>query len=172
MVFFLAMASVTSAFDTQPLREIRLGVAAHDVDGLWSGESQEKGPNLCLEMLFDRSLFQLFSVTAYPNLGLSLNTRGDTSKAYAGFLLQWEPAVTFFFATGLGLAVHDGERDTASADRKSLGSRILFRVPIEIGFAVTPQHRIVVAFDHISNAYLASPNEGLDTLGLFYAYRF
>jgi hypothetical protein len=166
------MAAGASAFSAHPFREIRLGVTAHDVDGLWSGESKEKGPNLCLEMLFNRSLFHLFSAAAYPNLGLSLNTRGDTSKVYAGLLLQWEPASTFFFSTGLGLAVHDGERNTALADRKSLGSRILFRVPIEIGYGVTPHHRIVVAFDHISNAYMASPNEGLDSLGLFYAYRF
>jgi hypothetical protein len=27
-------------------------------------------------------------------------------------------------------------------------------------------------FDHISNAYLASPNEGMDTLGVRYGYQF
>jgi hypothetical protein len=30
----------------------------------------------------------------------------------------------------------------------------------------------LVTFDHISNAELASPNEGLDTLGVRYGYRF
>jgi hypothetical protein len=155
-----------------PVGELRVGVAAHDVDGLWSGESREKGPDLCMEVIFSRPLFDLFSATAYPNAGVSLNTRGDTSKIYGGFLLQWETASAFFFSTGLGLALHNGERDTDSAGRKSLGSRVLFRVPIEIGFAVNRHHRIILAFDHVSNAYLASPNEGMDSLGLVYGYRF
>ncbi|MCB2146259.1 MAG: acyloxyacyl hydrolase [Deltaproteobacteria bacterium] len=155
-----------------PVRALRVGLAAHDVDGLWSGESRENGPDLCAEVIFNRPLFHLLSATAYPNTGASLNTRGNTSKIYGGFLLQWEPDSAFFFSTGVGLALHDGRRDTDSADRKSLGSRVLFRVPIEIGYAVNRHHRIILAFDHISNAYLASPNEGMDTLGLLYGYRF
>jgi hypothetical protein len=27
-------------------------------------------------------------------------------------------------------------------------------------------------FDHVSNAYLAEPNDGLDTIGIRYIYRF
>jgi lipid A 3-O-deacylase len=176
MVFVLVMAAGGYAFDQSspdgPVREVRVGLGAHDVDGLWSGESKEKGPDLCAEVIFNRALFHLLSAPAYPSLGVSLNTRGDTSKVYGGFLLQWESSSAFFFSAGLGLALHDGECDTDSADRKSLGSRVLFRIPIEIGYAVNRQHRIILAFDHISNAYLASPNEGMDTLGLVYGYRF
>jgi lipid A 3-O-deacylase len=29
-----------------------------------------------------------------------------------------------------------------------------------------------ILFDHVSNAYLANPNEGMDTLGIVYGYRF
>lgn len=176
LALFIMMAGGGYAFDPASpadlVREIRVGVAAHDVGGLWSGESKEKGPDLCAEVIFKRSLFRLLCATAFPNVGVSLNTRGDTSKVYGGFLLQWEPASALFFSTGLGLALHDGKRDTDSADRKSLGSRVLFRIPIEIGYAVNPRHRIMLAFDHVSNAYLASPNEGMDTLGLVYGYRF
>jgi lipid A 3-O-deacylase len=152
--------------------EVRIGLAAHDVDGLWSGESKEDGPDICAEVIFNRKLAHLFSLAAYPHLGASVNTRGDTSKIYGGVLVQWEPAADFFFSTGLGIAVHDGKRDTHSADRKSLGSRVLFRIPIEFGYAINYHHRVALAFDHISNAYLASPNEGMDTLGLVYGYRF
>ena len=49
---------------------------------------------------------------------------------------------------------------------------MLFRIPIEVGYAVSRHHRVVLAFDHISNAYLASPNEGMDTIGLMYGYQF
>ena len=155
-----------------PVRAIRVGALAHDVDGLWSGESKEKGPDLCAEVIFNPTLFRLLSATAYPNIGASLNTRGDTSKVYGGFLLQWEPDSAFFFSTGLSLALHDGNRDTDSANQKSLGSRVLFRIPIEIGYAFDRHHRIILAFDHASNAGLASPNEGMDTLGLVYEYRY
>ena len=174
--FFFIMAGGGYAFDQTTsagiVREIRVGLAVHDVDGLWSGESKEKGSDFCAEVIFNRPLFHLLSATAYPNVGASLNARGDTSKIYGGFLLQWETASDFFFSTGLGLALHDGKRDTDSADRKSLGSRVLFRIPIEIGYAVNHRHRIMLAFDHVSNAYLVAPNEGMDTLGLVYGYRF
>jgi len=164
------------AFDltspTGPVREIRVGLAAHDVDGLWSGNSKEKGPNLCAEVIFNHALFHLLSASAHPNVGASLNTRSDTSKVYGGLLLQWELDSGFLFATGLGLALHNGKRDTDSADKKSLGSPVLFRVPIEVGYAFDRHHRLMLAFDHVSNGYLTSPNEGMDTLGLIYGYRF
>jgi hypothetical protein len=170
------MAAGAYAFDqpspTGPVRAFRVGMLAHDVDGLWSGESKEKGPDLCAEVIFNRSLFHLLSATAYPNAGASFNTRGDTSKVYGGFLLQWEPESVFFFSTGLGLALHNGQLDTNSANQKALGSRVLFRIPIEIGYTVNHHHRIILAFDHVSNAGLASPNEGMDTLGLVYEYRY
>jgi lipid A 3-O-deacylase len=167
---WLMMTGSGIAFDqppsTGPVRELRVGALAHDVDGLWSGDAKEAGPDFCLEVLFNRRLFDLLSATAYPDAGASLNTRGDTSKIYGGFLLQWEPTLSaFFFSTGLGLSLHNGNLDTDSTDRKSLGSRVLFRIPIEIGYVVNPHHRIILAFDHVSNAGLASPNEGLDSLG-------
>ena len=175
-LFLLAVVDEGCAFDDPSIRglirELRCGVAAHDVDGLWSGSSKEKGPDIHVEALFNRPLFRLFSATAYPNGGASINTRGDTSKIFGGLLLQWEPSGSFFFSTGIGLVLHNGKRDTASTDRKSLGSRLLFRIPVEIGYAITRHHRVMILFDHVSNAYLASPNEGMDTLGILYGYRF
>jgi lipid A 3-O-deacylase len=176
IILNLMMAGGGYAFDQPspagPLREIRFGLAAHDVDGMWSGDSKEKGPDLCAEVVFNHALFRLLSAAAHPNAGVNLNTQGDTSKVYAGFLLQWELDSSFFFSTGLGLALHNGKRNTDSADKKPLGSWVLFRIPIEFGFALSRHHRILFAFDHVSNAGLASPNEGMDTLGLIYGYRF
>lgn len=175
MLMLLATGGA-SAFDDPPpagrIRELRVGLAAHDVDGLWSGDSKEKGPDLCAEVVFNRPLFNLFHSVAYPNAGATINTRGDTSKIFGGFRLEWRLLPPIMVATGLGLALHSGERDTDQPDRKSLGSPVLFRVPIEIGWVFHPRHRVVVAFDHISNAYLFSPNQGMDTLGLIYGYRF
>lgn len=181
-VFVLTVLAVPAvsdcgyAFDAPtpagPIKEIRFGLAAHDVDGLWSGASKEDGADLIAEVIFRRSLFRLFSATAYPQLGASINTRGYTSQVYGGLVLRWELPAAFFFSTGCGLALHNGERDTTASDQKSLGSRVLFRIPIEIGYAVNRHHCVGLEFAHVSNAYLASPNEGLDTIGLVYGYRF
>lgn len=177
-LFFLLTTIIGSgyAFDDSssdgPIRELRLGVAAHDVDGLWSGDSYEDGVDILAGMVFNRPLFHLFSGRAYPEVGASINTHGDTSKIFGGLLLQWELPGPFFFATGAGLALHNGKRDTNQPDRKSLGSRVLFRIPIEIGIALYRHHRFMIVFDHVSNAGLEQPNEGLDTLGVMYGYRF
>ena len=67
---------------------------------------------------------------------------------------------------------YDGKLDTKRRDRKSLGSRILFHIPIELGLEIKKHHRVSLFFDHVSNAYLADKNDGLDTLGVRYGYKF
>ena len=177
----IALAGVTAATragaqEGEPgrfaIREVRGGVLAHDVGGLWSGFRREDGVDLNLEVTFAKPALAVLGGTVRPNIGGSLNNQGDTSKLYAG--LYWEIAAAngVFFDLSLGAALHDGARRTTNPNRKQLGARVLFRIPIEIGFAVTPQHRLSVLFDHLSNGYLAAPNEGLDTLGVRYGYRF
>jgi hypothetical protein len=62
--------------------------------------------------------------------------------------------------------------DSGEPDRKQLGSRVLFRIPFEFGITLRGPHSFSILFDHMSNAYLARPNSGMDTLGIRYAYRF
>jgi hypothetical protein len=152
------------------LSEIRMGILAHDVP-IWSRTSEEGGVDFNAEFIFGYPDFSLFSGILRTNLGFSLNSRGDTSKIYSGLLWEyiWDSGI--FIDLGLGLAVHDGKLDNGD-DRKQLGSRILFRIPIEIGLLFARRHGISIMFDHVSNAYLAEPNEGLDTIGLRYSYRF
>lgn len=154
------------------LAELRLGLAAHDVDGLWSGQREEKGFDVHVEAVFRRPLVSFWSGVVRPNLGVSINNRGFTSQAYAGALWTRVSDSGWSLGLGLGLSVHDGKRETAREHRKQLGSRVLFRIPIELGYAVGERHRIALTFAHVSNAGLASENEGLDTLGLTYGYRF
>ena len=154
------------------LHGIRAGVLAHDVDDLWSGTRKEGGVDLNSEIIFSRPSFSLMSGNLRPNLGLSINTQGDTSKLYGGILWELETKSGIFFNLGVGVAVHNGELDTNQEDKKSLGSRVLLRIPIEIGYSIAKHHQISILFDHISNAFLVDPNEGLDTLGLRYGYRF
>ena len=182
VVFVILFTAVTtSATEPEPmstkngaawLHAIRTGVLKHDVDDLWSGTRKEGGVDLNAEIIFNRPSFSLLSGNVRPNLGASINTQGDTSKLYGGIL--WELAMKsgIFLNLGIGAAVHNGELDTSQEDKKSLGTRVLFRIPIEIGYSLSEHHQISILFDHVSNAFLVDPNEGLDTLGLRYGYRF
>lgn len=154
------------------LYEIRVGVLAHDVDGLRSGLRKEGGVDFNAEIIFRHPSFPLLLGTVRPNSGLSINNRGDTSKVYGGLLWEIEMESGMFLSLGIGVAVHDGELETSEEDKKGLGSRVLFRIPIEFGYELNRRHRVSIGFDHVSNAYLAHPNEGLDTFGLRYGYRF
>jgi hypothetical protein len=148
------------------------GVLAHDVGGLWSGTREEDGVDINGEIVFCRSGIPVLAGTLRPNLGLSVNSQGDTSKLYGGVLWEIKTQSGVFVAAGLGAAAHNGELDTDDEDKKSLGSRVLFRIPIEFGYQLDAHHSLSILFDHVSNAGLASPNEGLDTIGIRYGYVF
>ncbi|HKI82274.1 MAG TPA: acyloxyacyl hydrolase, partial [Pseudodesulfovibrio sp.] len=108
-----------------------------------------------------------------PHLGATVNTDGNTSHAYAG--LTWELPLfsTGFFVDGnLGLSVNNGRRDTDDTDRKSLGSPVLFRLGAALGYNLTEKVNVSLQFEHMSNAYLANENEGMDNFGLRLGYRF
>ncbi len=145
---------------------LRFGVLAHDVGGLWSRSRAEGGADLNAEILFERPGSEILGGKVLSSVGGSLNLEGQTSKAYAGLLWERLFGEGFFFNTGVGLALHDGRLDTGDPNRKSLGGRVLFRVPFEAGVILSPRYRLSLFFDHVSNGYLAHPNEGLDTLGL------
>lgn len=172
MVAVDAAAQTRSGADDGLLRELRVGVLAHDVGGLWSGFRREDGADFNLEATFKRPSWSFWSGDVVPNIGISINDGGDTSKIYAGVLWEVGGRRGVIFNVGVGGAVHNGELETRDPNKKELGSHVLFRIPIEIGYAFAHHHRISVLFDHISNAFLADPNEGMDTLGIRYGYRF
>ena len=66
----------------------------------------------------------------------------------------------------------DFEDDLDLADRKALGSRILFHIPLELGLRLDDRNSVSVYFEHVSNGNLADANEGLDAIGLRYGRRF
>lgn len=152
------------------LDEIKTGLLYHDT-GFWGGSGTESGIDVNLELIFSPTA-ELAAGRLRPNLGLTLNSQGDTSKIYGGGVWEYSRS-NWFFDLGLGLALHNGETDNENnEDQSLLGSSLLFRLSFEAGFYITPHHRLSLMYDHISNAYLADPNEGLDTLGIRYGYRF
>ncbi|MBT5228901.1 MAG: acyloxyacyl hydrolase [Methylococcales bacterium] len=172
----ISTLAATSAFaesrdSTGFIHEFKFGVLQHDVDNLWSGFEREDGLDVNLEVIL-KPYVDFLGGQVRPAVGGSFNNAGDTSKIYVD--ARWEKALSAnaYFSLGLGAAVHDEDRETAERDRKELGSQILFHFPIELGYRFDKHHGLSVYFDHISNAYLISPNEGMDSLGVRYGYTF
>jgi hypothetical protein len=151
--------------------ELRGGVLAHDVPGLWAGFNLEDGVDINVEVLFGRGLTVLGG-SLRPALGASVNTAGYTSRAYLD--ARWEVPLgsRIFLGIGLGAAVHDGLLDASEPDRKALGSRVLFHIPLEIGLRLDAKSSVSLYFEHVSNWDLADANEGLDAIGVRYGYKF
>ena len=150
---------------------INLGSMAHDA-GL-TGETYEGGTDTNAEILFAQ-IPQTIDIlgTPQPHLGLTINNAGATSQAYTG--LTWTVPITktMFSNISLGGAAHNGQLATRRIDQKGLGSRLLFRVALELGFRLSENHHISIIIDHVSNAGLADINEGLDTIGIRFGYTF
>ena len=172
-----ALVVAPGAASAQLVDEFRFGALAHDI-GLFGG-THEDGIDINAEARFASPGFLKFLFAPRPHFGISANTAGDTSQVYFG--LTW--TVTLFrsvflngdslFVDGsLGGAVHNGELDTNELGKKSLGSRILFRESLELGWAFTPNQSISLMLDHISNANLGERNEGLDNVGIRYGLKF
>lgn len=153
------------------LHEVKLGVLYHDIGGMWSGFRRESGADFNLEAILSPQ-YKILGGFIRPALGGSVNTAGDTSKIYSGIRWQYDHASGIFFGVGFGGAVHNGDLHLRHNDRKALGSRVLFYIPIEIGYRVGARSSLSVYFDHVSNANFADANEGMDTLGGRYGYRF
>jgi hypothetical protein len=151
---------------------IRIGLLAHDVGGLWSHSRAEGGADVNAEIVFNQPRLKFWQGLILPNIGVSINSQHDTRKVYGGLLWEFVFDNGFFVNSGGGLAVHNGHLESDDSNKKQLGSRVLFRVPIEFGFTTQEGHRISILFDHMSNAYLASPNEGMDTIGVRYGFQF
>ncbi len=168
----LALAAGSSTAQPVSLvREVRVGVLAHDVPGLWSGFRLEHGVDANVELLLSPSV-DLLGGSIRPAIGGSFNFAGGTSKVYLDARWMFEGQSGWFAGLGIGAALHDGVLDPTEPDRKALGRRVLFHIPLEIGFRFDRHQSISVFFDHVSNGYTTTFNEGLDSLGVRYGYKF
>ena len=154
------------------ISEIKIGVLAHDVPHLWSGfQLEAAAADINLEVQF-RAFAHVFGGSLRPVIGGTINTRGDTSKGYVDARWEIGAPLGIFFALGLGAGIHDGRLGPTEADRKALGSRVLFHIPVELGWRWQGGHSVSLYFEHFSNGYTQRYNEGIDGLGLRYGLRF
>ena len=171
-VFLLAalLWAAAAQADEHILSEIRGGLYAHDIS-FWSF-NREDGMDVNAELLFVSPDILEAVWSPRPHLGVTVNTAGDTSHAYGGLTWTWDLPKDFFIDANLGGSVHNGKLDTNDPDRKSLGSRVLFRLGAALGYNITEKVNVSLQFEHMSNAYLADENEGMDNAGIRLGYRF
>ena len=171
-VFAIGAANGASAEDM--LYALKIGALAHDVPGLWSGfQVEHDAVDINIEAQF-AAAWALPWGAIRPVIGGSINTRGDTSDGYIDARWQGDCPSGLFFGIGLGAAVHDGEigGPGSDPDKKWLGSRVLFHIPMEVGYHLDEHNDVSVYFEHMSNAYTEKYNEGMDRIGVRYGYRF
>ena len=152
--------------------EWRLGVVDHDA-GVF-GRTKESGVDITAELRFKPLRGGFWDALGSPRLhvGANISTAGDTNQFYSGLTWSWYFWGPLFASFDFGASIHDGSLSSSKSDEKELGSRILFREALELGVRLTHRHSLAIRLDHSSNANLADNNEGIDTIGLVYGYRF
>ncbi|MEG3641606.1 acyloxyacyl hydrolase [Magnetococcus sp. PR-3] len=172
----LVAMSVCAGLCSPPLHaqevgpELRLGAMLHDIDFL--SFNREGGQDLNGEILFATPRLLSSMGSPRPHVGFALNSDGYTSQLYTGLTWHHRWLNQLFVEGSLGGTVHNGDTLNYASDRKSLGSQVLFRLSASVGYQLTKQNSLSLMVDHISNAYLADENEGLDTIGLRIGHRF
>ena len=175
---FVALATPAGAQTEKAIDEVRVGVFGQSWGG--PGSDKEQTPSFNVEALFRSPRFLSAIGAPRPYLGATIAADLDaTHQFYSG--LEWEVSLgdKFFAAAGGGIAVHTGETkfdpvaDAArAADTVFLGCRVLFRASADIGYRVTERARLSLHVDHLSNAGICSPNEGLDNAGIRLGFSF
>ena len=166
-----AFLSASAAHADGPLvTEIRAGVLAHD-QGLFSSH-KESGVDFNGEILLNDWGWLGKKIRLRPHFGGTVNSDGNTSFGYFG-LSATAPVWRFVFAEfSFGGAVHSGNIDENEVGHKDLGCRVLFRESVSVGANLDEHNAIMATVDHISNANICEKNEGLETIGVRYGYRF
>ena len=153
------------------ITEMKAGILYHDA-GVF-GRNEERGADVDGEIRFLPWEFLNFMASPRPHFGFHINTAGDTSQVFTGLTWEWNFLPPFFADASFGLAVHDGAITTDALHTKELGSRVLFRESVEIGWNFYGPHNVSVLVDHVSHGTMLGPkNEGMDSLGVRYGYRF
>jgi hypothetical protein len=167
--------------------KVRLGILDHSAAFL--NDTVEHGVDINGEVLFhpidwftadSSSGWAKVLLTPRPTVGASINTSGGTSAEYLG--LTWTVTYardlftqddTLFGDFGFGEAIQDGRVGAGGdPDQIEFGSRGLFHLSAEVGYRFDSHIGLSAYFEHYSNGGLASPNPGLNNIGMRLSYRF
>lgn len=152
-------------------RQFEFGIAAHDLN-IHGG--REKGVDLALILRgapLEGAFWQKL-LSPRPHIGANIHDQFKTSSLYAGFTWSAVIGESLYVSADFGGAVHNGKLKRTTRDRVALGSRVLFREALEAGIRINDRWRAGLRADHMSNADLASPNDGVTTLGIMLTRNF
>jgi hypothetical protein len=188
VLFLLVAVAAPGAGRAQNLTysEVKLGVLVHDAHFLGG---KEHGADINPEIIFQSPVSDAWAATLppylrwmvqpRPTIGGEINTSGYTNQAYIGATWSWQLAsnlvnpgdgiaLSYFFGAGF----NDGDIIATAPDRKSLGSHVLFREALEVGYRINPVYQVSVMVDHVSNGGLAKQNQSINDIGVRLGIRF
>jgi len=161
--------------------ELRVGVLSHDM--LFPSPRKlflpdpfrhhfETGASVNGEILFASPSFLWVIGSPRPRVGGSINTQGYTNTAYLDLDWEYRFRMGLFVEGFFGGAVHDGKLLEGNPHWAELGSRFLFHLGLEMGWRLWQRHGLSLYWEHMSNSAFAAKNQGMDSMGLRYGYRF
>ena len=152
--------------------EVRIGTFYHGYQGREAGTADVAIDALLPAFDLGKSpLTERFSL--HPQIGVDLNLQGKTSAAFAGFAGVVELPGNLLVEGDLGGSINNGK--TTSPDdtgRAELGCTTLFREALGIGFRFSKQASVMAVAEHMSNANLCTPKNGITNFGLRFGYNF
>ena len=160
--------------------EVRIGGNFHDVYytmipqnfGEWDTSRFE---DVSFDILFtspDMDAFRWIG-SPRPELGTTLNLRGQDSLFHAGLTWQLPVFDTPFYLEGtFGAALNTGYLDNAPAGRNNFGCRVNFYERFGVGANLSESVTATLTYEHTSNADLCDENDGLSNFGLRVGMKF
>jgi len=152
----------------------------------WDFNAEIIFTKICLFKFSDR--FLKFLAEPRPLIGGSVNSYGETHTVYGGLSWAHQFRNGLFFNLSLGGTYHTGNLEQATrqcavgegcslpgnrayvdAREPTLGSAVLFREALDLGYRIGP-HGVSLFLSHISNAGLDNDNDGMNFVGMRYSF--
>jgi hypothetical protein len=151
--------------------ELRLGLAAYDT-GIFTTHDFN-GAVVNGELLFPSPDFLYAIGSPRPVIGVDIATAPDAIH-FAYVDLNWDAHFTesLYATASLGAAVTSATELHDSTRYKNLGCKLLFHLGAGLGYDLTEHTSIELYADHFSNADLCKPNNGAESAGIRFGYRF
>lgn len=174
----VAAGAGSSIVDDGRAEEIRGGASIQSVRAF--SPNTERGAAIAGDVILEP--FSEWRAVGRPRFQAGVSVATDdaaTSFIHGGLVWRIDrPASRFYLDLGAGIAIHDGETafdpdtDFSVEGSAFLGCRALFRLQAAPGVWLNDRLSLSLQFEHLSNASICSPNEGLDNIGLRLGTRF
>ncbi|MGX1101501.1 acyloxyacyl hydrolase [Amorphus sp. MBR-141] len=185
-LFLFAFPSQTFAqdpADSSPAKQASISVHAREWEFRLGGGAYDTGPftantfsggTINVEILAPSPTFLSVFGAPRPYIGADVAVSDDPINIfYAG--LNWQVQLNRMFYLGFSVGGSFNTDDKHAGDDgriKDLGAPVLFHLQASAGVDLTEKLGLEVYLNHVSNASLASANDGLESTGARLVYRF